>query len=173
MREEFARVVGPVRGITMDDLKELRFCCAVFNEVLRMHPPVSIDGRLCSSDDVVPSGVAIPRGTFVWIPNAAIGRDPNRWERPDEFVPDRWLSTSAEPIRRVDEYLHPVFWGGPRLCIGKDAARLEVVAVAKEFLQHFDFVVGEKNDLRIAPAPVQFYEHGIWGVLKPVASSSA
>lgn len=165
MREEFNRVVGMDNNVTMDKVKELRYCSAVFNEVLRLHPPVSIDGRMCRSDDRLPSGIIVPRKTFVWIPNVAIGRDPSKWPRPDDFLPSRWLDglDPSNPVKRVEEYLHPVFWGGPRLCIGKDAARLEVLCVAKAFLHRFDFLLSEGNDSRVAPAPVQFYEKGLWG----------
>jgi len=169
LRQEFDRVLGSDRHVSMDNIKDLRYACAVFNEVLRLHPPVLIDGRVCNEDSTLPSGVTVPKNTFVWIPNSAIGRDPKRWANPDAFLPERWLEGLGpqDAVRRVDEYLHPVFWGGPRVCIGKDAARLEVIVIAKCLLQEFDLVLADANNLRVAPAPVQFYEDGLFGYFKP------
>jgi len=168
MRAELEKNIAPGKNVTMADLKVLKYCCAVFNEVLRMYPPVAIDGRICCDEDTLPSGVVVPKGTFVWIPNAAIGRDPARWGDTDTFRPERWLEITKpnEPVRRVDEYLHPVFLAGPRVCIGKDAARLEVISIAKYLVQGFDFDLAAENDSRIANGPVQFYEKGLWGYVR-------
>jgi cytochrome P450 len=37
--------------------------------------------------------------------------------------------------------MFPVFWAGPRLCLGKDMARLEVINVAQTLLQSYHFEV--------------------------------
>ena len=85
---------------------------------------MSSDGRCALADDELPSGIKVKAGTSLVVPLFAIGRDPNLWDDPDEFIPERWL-ISDEPTRRPDEYMLPVFWAGPRLCLGKDMARLE------------------------------------------------
>ena len=84
-------VIGKSRGVSMDDIKDLRYSCAVFNEVLRLHPPVAINGRICREDDILPSGVEVVNGTFVWISNVAIGRDPNLLTMHNDFHHERWL----------------------------------------------------------------------------------
>ena len=57
-------------------------------------------------------------GFRIVIPNYAIGRDPFLWSKPNEFVPERWLKYdekgNMEPVRRVDEFVHPVFFAGRR-----------------------------------------------------------
>ena len=118
MLEELNRVVGQGNAVSWDHMRELRYCGAVFNEVLRMYPPVGGDSRFALQDDVMPSGIHIQAGQRVSIPNIAIGRDPHLWEEPDKFNPDRWIQV-GKPTRRPDEYIFPVFWGGPRLCLGK------------------------------------------------------
>ena len=62
-------------------------------------------------------------------------RDPQNFEDPDTFKPERWLRPDPKTgefarVRRPDEYLLPVFWAGARLCLGKDMARFEVIMVA-------------------------------------------
>jgi cytochrome P450 len=161
MVEEFARVVGRGKHVQWDHVRELRFGGAVFNEVLRMYPPVSGDVRICNQTDTLPSGLVVPAGTRTSITNAAIGRDPSLWSDPDAFNPSRWLGEDpTQPTRRVDEMMHPVFWGGPRLCLGKDMARLEVLSIAWTVLQKFRLDVLPHSELKVN-GPVQFYEHGL------------
>jgi cytochrome P450 len=54
----------------------------------------------------------------------------------------------------------PVFWGGPRLCLGKDMAALETMSVAWSIMQHFKVQV-LPFDERIVNGPVMFFEHGM------------
>ena len=106
MRREFERVVGD-RDITYDDVRELRYCGAVFNETLRLYPPVAADFRICQETCTMPSGLVVQAGTQVTVLNAAIGRDPKLWSDPDAFKPERWLDPEHPdaPVRRVDEYM--------------------------------------------------------------------
>jgi len=161
MIEELERVVGRGNAVLWDHVRSLPYCGAVFNEVLRLYPPVPGDMRICNADDVLPSGQRVPAQSRVSIANAAIGRDHHLWREPDAFNPARWLSDDpSQPTRRVDEYIHPVFWAGPRLCLGKDMARLEVLSVTWAVLQRFRVDVLPHSERKVN-GPVQFYEQGL------------
>lgn len=162
MVAEFDRVLGAEGEVTWEKLNELRYAKAVFNEVVRLHPPVGFDFRTAVTDDVLPSGLVIRAGNRVVIPNISIGRDPSLWTSPDEFRPERWFNPDMPdaPVKRVDEYAHPVFWGGPRLCLGKDMAVLEVLTVARRVLKDLRVEV-LPHDEKITNGPVQFYEKGL------------
>ena len=166
MLEELDQVVGRGNDLKWEHVRELRYCGATFNEVLRMYPPVGSDLRTALQDDSLPSGIKVFAGQNVGIPNVAIGRDPNLWEDPDDFNPERWLQED-KPTRRVCEFTHPVFWGGPRLCLGKDMARLEVLAITYKILQHYDVEVLPHRE-KMINAPVQFYEDGLPVRLKAI-----
>ena len=111
MIEELDRIVGRENFVSWDHIRELRYCGAVFNEVLRLYPPVGGDSRFVVEDDVLPSGIQVQAKQRVSFPNIAIGRDPHLWTEPDKFIPERWLQDD-KPTRRPDEYMFPVFWGG-------------------------------------------------------------
>jgi cytochrome P450 len=165
MLMELDQVVGRDDHVRWDHISKLRYSGAVFNEVIRMYPPVGTNLRTAVNDDVLPSGYHIYAGSRVLIQAISIGRDPHLWDKPDEFIPERWLpEDETKPTRRPDEYVFPVFWGGPRLCLGKDMARLEVLSIAYTILKAFKVKV-LPHDPRIANGPVQFYEHGLPVVL--------
>lgn len=92
-----------------------------------MYPPVGTDFRICIEDDVLPTGRQVSAGMLMLSPTYAIGRNPELFEDPDEFKPNRWLS--GDKVDFVSEYTMPIFWGGPRICLGKEAARLELKIV--------------------------------------------
>jgi cytochrome P450 len=106
--------------VTWDESRTVPFADAVFNEVLRMAPPVGDDIRICVGDDVWPSGVKVRDGTRILIPNIAIGRDPFLWEDAEKFNPERWMSYDeagiAQPVKRMDEYVYPVYASMINVC---------------------------------------------------------
>ena len=82
-------------------------------ECLRFESPVKGDFRLARTGATV-GGVDIPAGTCVMVLNGAAGRDPRRFEDPDDFVMDR--ANAKE---------HLAFGRGPHACPGGPLARAE------------------------------------------------
>lgn len=165
MIEELRRVVGGNENhVSWDHIQDLPYCGAVFNESLRLFPPVSANFRICNETCTLPSGLTLPKGCRVALPISAIGRDPKLWDRPEEFLPERWLDKEdpSKPVRRPDEFILPFFWGGPRICLGKDMARLEVISTAHTILTSgLRFHVLPQQNEKIKIGPVQFYECGV------------
>jgi cytochrome P450 len=60
-------------------------------------------------------GVHLPKGSVVHICIGAANRDPQRWERPDEFDITRPLKSSL------------AFGGGEHICLGMHVARAEMI----------------------------------------------
>jgi len=162
---EFKRVQGQAI-ITFDAAHELHFVHAVFNETIRLQPPVGVDFRICVSNDVLPSGISVRDGTRVFMPNVAIGRDPKLWSSAESFVPERWMSYDekgeAQRVRRPDEYVLPVFWSGPRLCLGKDMARFEATVFCAKIFSKLDVISepGQEVNNDYVMGPVIFYQNG-------------
>lgn len=120
-------------------LNQIPYTHAVIKEVLRLFPPASSLREGAADVDIVdPHGRRYPtRGTFIWAIHQALHRNPAYWKRPNDFLPDRWLTTNP------DDDLHPVkgayrpFELGPQNCIGQNLATLELrctlVMTAREF----------------------------------------
>jgi cytochrome P450 len=111
------------------------------------------NAREAVAADVLPSGVRVGAGWDVAVIPWAMARLPELWG-PDaaSFRPLRWLETNATSDedgsigstarltpRRVSPFVNPVFWGGPRQCLGMDMAQLEVKMVVSRLLPRFCF----------------------------------
>jgi cytochrome P450 len=102
-------------------------------ECLRFESPVKGDFRL-SRTAVTVGGVDIPAGTTVMVLNGAAGRDPRRFDEPNEFRMDR--ANAKE---------HLAFGRGPHACPGGPLARAETrISIAK--------LLERMGDIRISEA---------------------
>lgn len=91
-----------------------------FEEMLRYDPPARVQGRTANEDCEI-EGVKFRKGDPVALFLTAAGRDPARWEHPDQF-----------DIRRTGANLG--FGAGIHLCLGQALARMEFDAVFKALL---------------------------------------
>lgn len=94
-------------------------------------------------------GVFIPKGTLVDMCCAMPQRNPLIWGDDADIVnPDRW---DGIPIgdKRLDPFAFEVFSNGPRICMGKAFAMLELKMVFVELITHFNFLKVE-NDFTVA-----------------------
>ena len=159
--------------------KRMPFADACVNETLRMYPPVGNDARFAVSKDVLPGPdkLEVLPDMMMMIPLFAIGRNPDNFKDPDAFLPGRWneeepaaaaaAPSSAslkptKPIHRTHEYKMPIFWGGPRLCLGKDMARLEAKIVAAVLLTQYEIrPLPNLPDDDFVNGPVIFHKGGL------------
>lgn len=92
------------------------------------------------------SGVLIPAGTEVIIVPAVPHRNPHIWgPTADVFDPDRWENLPKEAL---DPYAFQSLLAGPRVCIGKSFAILELKAILVELIRNFEF---EKTPGKVEP----------------------
>lgn len=134
LRAELAASLGG-RLPTASDVGALPYTRAVLNETLRLHPPAYLLNRHARADDVI-EGHRMHRGGLVVLPVALLHRRPEYWERPDEFIPERWLDADAEKRRPRFAYLP--FGGGPHICIGNAFSLMEATLVLATLAQRFE-----------------------------------
>ncbi len=124
------------------DVARLRFAGAVVSEALRLYPPAPFVERT-PRRDVELAGVPVPKRTILLMSQWVTHRDARFFDRPDEFVPERWLDGLAE---RLPKFTYFPFGGGPRTCIGASFAKLEATLVLATIARRFR--------LRLAPDQV-------------------
>lgn len=122
VRDEVSSVCG-LDGPNYDDMNRLPFLQAVIHEALRLYPSVPIDMKVTTADDKWPDGTVVPRGTIIWYNMYGMARDTAIWgSDAATFRPERWLEMEKMP----DNYMYPVFNGGPRECLGRRLALVEM-----------------------------------------------
>lgn len=145
VRAEMADIPGGKGTDTLEepDAANLPYLQAVVKEVMRLHPvaPLMLPHQ-AAEDGVEIGGYAVPRGATVIFNVWAIMRDPAAWERPDEFVPERFLLDKAVDRAvefRGKDYEFIPFGSGRRLCPGLPMAERVVPFVLASLLHAFEW----------------------------------
>lgn len=142
---------------TLDDVPRLRYTEAVVKEAMRLYPPAWIVGREARHDDVV-MGYHIPAGMFVVTSQYVTHRHPAFWDNPEGFDPDRWLDEARQPKHR---FAYFPFGGGPRICIGKHFAMLEIMLVLASLAQFYELDLMPGRPIELHPSVTLRPAHGM------------
>ncbi|XP_031257123.1 cytochrome P450 71A6-like [Pistacia vera] len=137
LQNEVRGIVNGKEIIKKEDLDKMHYLKAVLKETLRLHPPIPLLVPRESTKDVKINNYDISAGTTV-ITNAwAIGRDPNIWDKPEEFRPERFLNNSID-FKGHDFELIP-FGAGRRGCPGVLFAMSTNEIVLANLVNKFDW----------------------------------
>ncbi|CAL0332820.1 unnamed protein product [Lupinus luteus] len=127
-----------------EDLKEMNYLHAAISETMRLYPPVPVDTRVCLNDDVLPDGTVIKKNWFITYHSYAMGRMENLWGKDcTEFKPERWLEDGV--YHKENPFRYPVFHAGPRTCLGKDMAYIQMKSIIVCVMERFEIDVVNKN----------------------------
>ena len=128
---------------TLPDLeKNLKYLAATIDESLRLNTPVPVVLKIAVNDDIWPDGTQILAGSAVLFSPYCQARETSVWgDDAGQFKPERWLVQSAP-----NAFKYPVFQAGPRICLGKSMALLEIRMLAALLLQRFDFEFVETGE---------------------------
>lgn len=122
-----------------EHLPQLPYARAVFEEAMRLYPPLPFVPRLATTDDVL-DGRRVPAGTLIVCSIFALHRRPELWPSPLEFDPERFL---PERRRSIDPGAFAPFGAGPRLCMGNHFALAEGAVMLSTLARRFDVSLDE------------------------------
>ncbi|WRX18939.1 Cytochrome P450 - like 10 [Theobroma cacao] len=134
---EVRKVVGERRVVLESDLPQLDYMKAVIKEIFRLHPPAPVLVPRESTEDIRINGFDIPAKTRVFVNAWAIGRDPESWENPESFEPERFLGSPID-FKGQDFELIP-FGAGRRSCPAITFGTATVELAVAQLLHSFDW----------------------------------
>jgi len=132
---------------TPGEIAALPYLGAVIHETLRMHPTVPIVLRRLTGPLTV-AGVPRAAGDVVGIALPALHFNPDVWNDPDSFDPDRFLQTKPSPFE------YAPFGGGYRRCIGAAFAHHEVAVAIGTILNTVELRMPRSEQRRKPPRAV-------------------
>lgn len=118
---------------TMESLMQPDYITQVIEETMRKYPPAWILDRIALENDNI-DGIPIRKGDLVGLYVYGTHHNPNIWDQPSEFDPDRF---APEVKKNKPSYAYFPFGGGPRMCIGYHFALLEMKIAVIEFFKRF------------------------------------
>ena len=121
LHAELDSVLGE-RLPTLDDMPNLKYTEFVLAESMRLFPPAWTVGRLAVEDHEL-GGYRIPKGSLVLASQFVVHHDPRFWERPEDFIPERWETQSVKEAGQ--RFIYFPFGAGVRRCIGESFAWTE------------------------------------------------
>jgi cytochrome P450 len=122
LHAELSQVLGG-RLPGIDDVPGLTFTRAVFEEALRLYPPVPVLAREAVRGERIRNR-DIPAGSLVLVAPWLLHRHRRYWDKPDHFVPERFLPENAGSLVR---HAYLPFSTGPRICAGAAFGLTEAV----------------------------------------------
>ncbi|XP_068655777.1 cytochrome P450 CYP82D47-like [Aristolochia californica] len=125
-QEELDSIVGKDRNVDGSDIKNLPYLQAIVKEILRLYPSVPLSVPHQAIEDCIIGGYHVPAGTRILTNLWKIQRDPRHWPEPDEFRPERFITTHKHVDMKGKHFEFIPFGSGRRMCPGASFA-LEVI----------------------------------------------
>jgi cytochrome P450 len=146
---------GDTEGPSFDyDLaEEFDYVRQCFYETNRIEGPIMSSAEQCFSKDVrLENGMTFAKGDFFMILIDGMHNNPEEWQQPDKFIPERFDPQSKFFARPDGGQRHPLsfnpFFGGQRVCLGKTFAEVMVRFTVPILLWHYDFELVDKNYMK-------------------------
>jgi len=123
--------------------QNMEYLDCVIKESQRLCPAAPHVNRECCEDYDL-NGIHIPAGTEIMIPIYVLHHDPDAWQNPEKFDPERFRGP-AKDARHAFQFLP--FGAGPRNCIGMRFALMEVKIALVRILMKYKFVASPETQV--------------------------
>ncbi len=151
--EEMDQVIGRNRRLVESDIPKLPYLQAICKESFRKHPSTPLNLPRVSTQACEVNGYYIPKNTRLSVNIWAIGRDPDVWESPEEFRPERFLSgRNAKIDPRGNDFELIPFGAGRRICAGTRMGIVLVEYILGTLVHSFDWKMPDGVEINMDEA---------------------
>ncbi|XP_050372932.1 cytochrome P450 704B1 [Argentina anserina] len=146
--------------LNYDSLGRLYYLHAVITETLRLYPAVPQDPKGILEDDVLPDGTKVRAGGMVTYVPYSMGRMEYNWGADAaSFKPERWLKDGY--FQNASPFKFTAFQAGPRICLGKDSAYLQMKMVTAILCRFFTFTLIPGHSVEYRMMTILSMKHGL------------
>jgi len=131
------------RSPGIDDMARLPYCQATINEVLRISCTAPGSLMHVAMEDIHVNGYTLPKGTGIAANFMATHMDPELWEAPEQFCPERFLNEDGTGLRETSHFFP--FSVGKRVCLGESLARVELFIFFTALVKRCNFTESENG----------------------------
>ncbi|KAJ7589603.1 cytochrome P450 [Mycena floridula] len=169
--EELDRVIGDKRLPSFEDFQKLPYIQAIVKETHRFRPvaPLTVPHANLAVEEY--GGYVIPQGTIIFVNLWCIYHDPDAFDEPEVFNPDRYLLTEHGTKLGFDasDFRATLpFGSGRRICPGMHLANNSVMLIAMNLLWGFDFTLATDPTTKATiPVDLLDYEKGLLAGPRP------
>ncbi|KAI0077958.1 cytochrome P450 [Panus rudis PR-1116 ss-1] len=170
-QKEIDEVIGNTRAPSIEDIESLPYIRAIIQELHRFHPVTPLALPHATTTDEVVDGYYIPAGSTVIMNAYGIYHDENLYDRPEVFMPERFLDSEfgTKPGADTSGLRNDFpFGAGRRICIGTRFAQNTIVPNVMNLLWAFNFEIkdGIIRD-KVVPIRVDDFEPGVTSSARP------
>jgi len=134
----------------IERLGEMEYFGRLFNESNRIDPSAgeTLQPRFMTRDERLGS-VTLKQGDKVFVHIWGLHHNPDEWQRPSEFLPERFDPASPLYLTPKGTKRHPYsfmpFGGGDRVCFGKSFADYSIRTISSILLYSLNFEFVDKK----------------------------
>ena len=130
------------KTIEFADIRQLKYLEMAVKESMRLYPATGLLYSREPKEDIELGGHTLKRGSWVFISPFVVQRNPAYFADPETFDPERFSPGREDEIA---PYTNLNFGAGPRICVGKNLATMEITLVAATILQRFRMVLDQEK----------------------------
>ncbi|KAJ4848362.1 hypothetical protein Tsubulata_012742 [Turnera subulata] len=148
------------RLFDVEVLKRLPYLHGALCESLRLYPPVPFNHKSPLKPDILPSGHRVNPDMKIYISLYSLGRMTSIWGHDClEFKPERW--TDSGGIKHEPYYKFSTFSAGPRTCLGKNIAFLQMKILAASIIYNYNIQLVAGQTITPSPSVILHMKHGM------------
>ncbi|TRY69986.1 hypothetical protein TCAL_10020 [Tigriopus californicus] len=145
VQAELDSVVGSERNVAIDDLPELTYTKATIFETLRRSSVVPLGTTHVTNRTVQLNGYTIPKNTQVIPLLHSVHMNPDVWDEPEAFRPERFLSEDGSQVIKPSSFMP--FSVGQRMCLGDQLAEKEFLFFFASLFHAFNICPAQGQEL--------------------------